>query len=97
MSEAFGNDFITLTDEEGNSFELEHLDTLEVDGETYMAFLPADMSEDDEDFGIIILKVVEEDGEEIFGSVDDEDELNHVYDRFMEILFDEEEDEEVKD
>ncbi|MGI6013586.1 MAG: DUF1292 domain-containing protein [Oscillospiraceae bacterium] len=91
MSEAFGNDFITLTDDEGNSFELEHLDTLEVDGETYMAFLPADMSEDDEDYGIIILKVIEEDGEEIFGSVDDEEELNRVYDRFMEILFDDEE------
>ena len=52
MSDAFGNDFITLTDDEGNSFELEHLDTLEIDDETYMAFLPADMSEDDEDFGI---------------------------------------------
>lgn len=92
MSETFGNDFITLTDDDGNSFELEHLDTLEVDGETYMAFLPTDISEDDEDFGIIILKVIEENGEELFGSVDDEDELNRVYDRFMEILFDEEED-----
>lgn len=90
MNEDFGNDFITLTDDEGNSFELEHLDTLEVEGETYMAFLPADMNEDDEDYGIIILKVVEEDGEELLGSVDDEDELNRVYDRFMEILFAEE-------
>ena len=90
----YGNDFVVLTDDEGNSFELEHLDTLEIDDETYMAFLPADMSEDDEDFGIIILKVIEEDGEEIFGSVDDEDELNRVYERFMEILFDEEETEE---
>lgn len=90
MSEEYGNDFITLTDDEGNSFELEHLDTLEIEGETYMAFLPADMSEDDEDYGIIILKVVEEDGEEIFGSVDDEDELNRVYEQFMKILFEEE-------
>ena len=96
MGEAFGNDFITLTDDEGNSFELEHLDTLEVEGETYMAFLPADISEDDDDFGIIILKVLEENGEEIFGSVDDEEELNRVYDRFMEILFDEEDGETEK-
>ena len=91
MNEEFGNDFITLTDDEGNSFELEHLDTLEVEGETYMAFLPADMNEDDEDYGIIILKVVEENGEELLGSVDDEDELNAVYDKFMEILFADEE------
>lgn len=89
----YGSDFITITDEEGNNFELEHLDNLEFEGETYMAFLPADMDEDDPDYGIIILKVIEENGEEILGSVDDEDELDRVYERFMEILFAEEEDE----
>ena len=30
MSEEFGPDFITVTDEDGNDFELEHLDTLEL-------------------------------------------------------------------
>ena len=89
----YGSDFITITDEEGNNFELEHLDTIEFEGETYMAFLPADMDEEDPDYGIIILKVIEENGEEILGSVDDEDELDRVYERFMEILFAEEEEE----
>lgn len=98
MSEEYGSDFITITDDEGNEFELEHLDTLEMDGETYMAFLPADMNEDDEDYGIILLKVIEENGEELFGSIDDEDELGRVYQKFMEILFDdEEEDTEASD
>ena len=41
MSEEFGPDFITVTDEDGNEFELEHLDTLEYNGQTYMAFFPA--------------------------------------------------------
>ena len=90
MSEEFGSDFITVTDDEGNSFELELLDTMDFEGETYSAFLPADMDEDDPDYGIIILKVIEEDGEELFGSVDDEEELARVYDHFMEILFDDE-------
>ena len=40
MSEEYGADFITITDEDGNEFELEHLDTLEYNGETYMAFFP---------------------------------------------------------
>lgn len=93
MSEEFGSDFITVTDDEGNSFELELLDTLELEDETYSAFLPADMDEDDPDYGIIILKVVEENGEELFGSVDDEEELQRVYERFMEILFEDEEEE----
>ena len=85
----YGSDFITIQDDEGNEFTLEHLDTLEHMGETYMAFLPADMDEDDEDYGFIILKVIEENGEEIFGSVDDEAELQQVYEIFMETLFDE--------
>ena len=87
MSEAFGPDFVSVTDDEGNEFELEHLGTLELNGTTYMAFLPADMDEEDEDFGIIILKVTEENGEELLADVDDEQELNAVYDQFMEQLF----------
>jgi hypothetical protein len=91
MSELFGNDFITVTDDEGNEFELEHLDTMEFENETYMAFLPADMDENDPDYGFILLKVIEENGEEILGSVDDDEELERVYAFFMERLFDDEE------
>ena len=32
MSEEFGPDFITVTDEDGNEFELELVDTLELGG-----------------------------------------------------------------
>lgn len=92
MSEEYGPDFITLTDEEGNEFELEHLGTLEHKGNTYMSFVPADMDEDDEDFGLILLKVVEKDGEELLADIDNEEELDEVYEQFMEVLFDDEED-----
>ena len=91
MGKEYGDDYITITDEEGAEFELEHLDTLEYQGSTYMAFVPADMDEDDEDYGIILLKVVEENGEELFASIDDEDEQESVYAAFMERLFDEDE------
>ena len=37
MSETFGPDFITVTDEDGNEFELELVDTLEHNGITYHA------------------------------------------------------------
>ena len=93
MSEEYGSDFISVTDEDGNEFELEHLGTLEHDGITYMAFVPADMDEDDEDFGMIILQVVNENGEELLADVDDEALLNRVYDQFMEELFNEEDEE----
>ncbi len=92
MSEEYGPDFITLTDEEGNEFELEHLGTLEYKGSTYMSFVPADMDEENEDFGLILLKVVEKDGEELLADIDNEDELNEVYEQFMDVLFEDEED-----
>ena len=95
MSEDYGSDFITVTDDEGNDFELEHLGTLERQGNTYMAFVPADMDEDDEDFGLILLRVMEdENGEQLLADIDDEAELNDVYELFMEELFDDEDKEE---
>lgn len=92
MTEEYGPDFITLTDDEGNEFEMEHLGTLEYNGSVYMSFVPADMDEEDEDFGLILLKVVKKDGEELLADIDDEEELNAVYDQFMEALFEDEED-----
>ena len=109
MSEAYGPDFITVTDEEGNEFELELIDTLEHHGVTYHALFPAaaegnedagdpvEVDADDEEYGLVIMKVVEENGEELFCSVDDEEELVAVYDRFMELLFDEETDEDPEE
>lgn len=94
MSEEFGPDFVSITDEDGNEFELEHVDTIEYKGQTYMAFFPADTGDedgDDEDTGLIILKVVEVDGEEQLSTLDTEEELEEVYDQFMEALFQDEE------
>ena len=74
----FGSDYITVTDEDGNQLELEFIMSFDVDDRSYMAFFPADMSEDDPDYGYVILKVIEENGEEIFATVDDESELDEA-------------------
>jgi len=89
MSSEFGSDIVTISDEEGNDFVLEHLDTIELDDIYYMAFLPADINEDDDDYGLVILKVIEEDGEDVLVSVDDDDLLNKLYDLFVDRLLDE--------
>lgn len=96
MSEEFGPNFITLTDEDGNDIELEYVDALELDGQTYMAFFP--VVEDDadeeaaEEYGLVILKSLMENGEELLSTLDSDEELDKVYDLFMEqILSDEEE------
>ena len=96
MSEDFGPNFITLTDDEGNDIELEYVDALEHNGTTYMAFFPvveedSEDEENEEEYGLVILKSQMENGEEMLVTIDDENELNTVYDQFMEqILADEE-------
>ena len=95
MSEEFGSDFITIVDDDGAEFELEVLDTMDYKGQTFVAFLPANMDEEDPDYGIIILRsVLDENGDELFESIDDEDQLDDVYQHFMKILFDDEDEEE---
>ena len=90
MSDEFGPSFITLTDEDGNDIELEYVDALEHEGQTYMAFFPAvedEADEESEDYGLVILKSVTENG-----TLDDEAELEKIYELFMEqLLADEEE------
>lgn len=94
MSEEFGSDFITIVDDDGTEFELEVLDTMDYNDQTFVAFLPADMKEDDPDYGIIILRsVIDENGDELFESIDDDDELQDVYEHFSVLLFDDEEEE----
>ena len=94
MSEEFGPNFITLTDEDGNEIELEDVDAIEVDGQTYMAFFPTVDDEADEaaaeEFGLVILKSITENGEELLSTLDSDEELNRVYDLFMEQLMDDE-------
>ena len=94
MSEEYGGDFVTIVDEDGQEYELEILDTLEMDGNTYTVFVPADIEDmdvNDPDYGLIILRTTEENGEEIYDSVDDDEELDRVYNRYQEILDAEEE------
>ena len=89
MSEEYGPNFVTLTDEEGNDIELEYIDALEHNGTTYMAFFP--VVENEDEYGLIILKSETVDGEEMLANVVDEDEINEVYDLFMEQMMEDEE------
>ena len=96
MNDEFGPNFVTLTDDEGNDIELEYVDELEHNGTTYMAFFPvveedSEDEENEEEYGLVILKSQMENGEEFLVTIDDEEEIDKVYDLFMEqILSDEE-------
>ena len=94
MREEYGPNFVTITDEDGNDIELEYVDALEHNGQTYMAFFPVveeEEEQEDEEYGLVILKSILENGEELLSTLDSDEELNEVYDLFMEQLLEEEE------
>ncbi|MCL2547313.1 MAG: DUF1292 domain-containing protein [Oscillospiraceae bacterium] len=95
MSEDFGSTFVTIEDEDGNEIELEYLDTAIVDDIEYMAFTSADNDPDSEEVEIFILRVEEEEDEQILATIEEEDEMQRVYEVFMTRL--EEEDEDLDD
>ena len=94
MENNYGSDYMTIVDEDGPEFELEVLSTLEYNGFTYLAVVPAVDADEDVDLEVSILKSVEEDGEPILCAIEDEEELKAVYDLIMDELYAEEEDEE---
>lgn len=84
MDDQYGSDFITVTDAEGAEYELEVLSTLEYNGSTYLATIPAEEGFSPE---VIIFKSVEEDDEPILCIVDDDEEFQAVNALIMESLF----------
>lgn len=92
MADQYGSDFMTIVDEDGTEFELEVLTSIEYNGATYLAVIPAVDAEEEADLEISILKSVEEDeGEPILCAVEDEQELQAVYELIMDQLYEEEE------
>ena len=92
MADTFGSDFMTIVDEDGTEYELEVLSSLEYNGLTYLAVIPADDQEDAQ-AEVSILKSVEEDGEPLLCAIEDEQELETVYGLIMDQLYQDEDEE----
>ena len=90
MDDLYGSDFMTIVDEDGTEYELEVLSTLEHNGATYLAVTPAG-AEEGADVEVSILKSVDEDGESILCAIEDQQELETVYELIMEQLYEDEE------
>ena len=91
MEDQYGSDFMTIMDEDGTEYELEVLHTLEYNGATYLAVIPAN-GEDTADLEVSILKSEEDgDGEPLLCAIEDEAELQAVYDLIMDALYNEDE------
>lgn len=89
MADEFGSDFMTIVDEDGTEYELEVLSSLDYNGSTYLAVTPADGGEEeDADLEVSILKSEEdENGEPLLCAIEDEAELDTVYQLIMDQLY----------
>lgn len=86
-----GTDILTLVDEDGVEHEFEVVDTAQIEDESYVALVPVFDSAEEllEDSGeLVILRVVEEDGEEFLEAIEDEAEFDKIGEFFMERLGD---------
>ena len=90
----YGSDYFVLTDEDGNEEEFEHLATIDYEDEIYMAMTPAHPADESEETEVVIFKVEEDEetGDDILVTVDDEDIQDAVFEKFLEM--DEEDEEE---
>ena len=84
---------VELVDEDGSAVHFEHLMTLEYEGKPYICLVPLDEMEDVEEDELVILRI-ETDGEgnDVYATVDDEDELDAVFEKYLEIAEADEED-----
>lgn len=79
------DDVVVLVDENGEEVEFEHLDTVELNDNEYVILLPLSEEEDTEDDvdEVVILKIEHnENGEDSFITVEDEEELQEVFEEF---------------
>ncbi len=87
----FGSDFMTIADEDGTEYELEVLTSLELDGFTYLAVIPAGLEEEDVPEISILKSMDDEDGEPILCAIEDQQELERVHEQLMQELYSDEE------
>lgn len=79
------NHLVQLQDENGKDLNFEHLMTLEHEGSYYVLLEATEDMDDCKEGEAIILKIVrdEESDEDVYATIEDEDEFNAVFEKCM--------------
>lgn len=87
-NEEYGNDYVTLVDENGKETEFEVVDTLVTANNEYFALIPTETADNlaNDDGELVILKVVEENGEEFLEPIEDDEEFEEISEIFIDRL-----------
>lgn len=89
IPEEMDDNIVELTDEDGVVSHFEYLTTVPYEGEEYVVLLVLDEDgEAAEDDGEVVILQIEQDenGEDIYVSVEDDDISQAVFDKFMETM-----------
>ena len=79
-------DIIELIDEDGNEVSFEHLMTLEYEGKAYICLAPIEPMEDVAEDELVIMRIeTDEEGNDYYATVDNEVELDAVFEKYLEI------------
>ncbi len=88
--EEYDMDVYTLVDEEGVETDFEFLGSIELDGNTYVAFSPLDQDEESDEEEYVVFKVsTDEDGNEVYDNIEDDEEFDKVSDAFEDAFWSE--------
>ena len=97
------DNIVELVDENGQSVEFEHLQTIEYKGQSYVLLTAVEPSDELGEDEVLILRIdIDESGEETYSSVDDEEIEEAVFQMYVDMVeddddFEEEDGEEVFD
>lgn len=80
---------VTMVNEDGEKHDFLHLDSFELNGETYVVLLPADEGDEECEDVLIYTLQVEEDESETLLPIDDEAELDMAFEEFKSRMADE--------
>lgn len=79
-------DIVELVDEDGQAVRFEHLMTLEHNGKPYICLVPVDEMEDVGEDELVILRIeTDQEGNDVYATVEDEAELDAVFEKYLEI------------
>jgi len=81
------DNIIELVDENDNPISFEHIMTLQYKGEDYVLLAPVEPTDDMEEDEVLVLLIDNDDeGNEIYVSVDDDDLVQQVFEKYLEIV-----------
>ena len=80
------DDVVQLVDEDGNEVAFEHLMTLEHKGNAYICLVPVEPMEDVGEDELVILRLeTDDEGNDVYATIDDDAELDEVFEKYLEI------------